>query len=97
MSATFTELLTEAHRKGDETELNRLLDVQSATKDEIAWRVEQANSAAAAYEHQLHALANLLDGAADQGMDVSDGQAPRLTGWAVATRASQEWADRSSR
>lgn len=93
-ATTFTDLLTEAHTKGDEVELNRLLDLQAAVKAEVAHRINEANDAAANLEHQLHALGNLLDGAKEQGMDIGDGNAPLLKGIGVATSALQDWMDR---
>lgn len=91
---TFTDELTAAHRRGDETELNRLLDMQSAVKSEINARIDAANDAAANFAHQLHAIANLLDGAAESGMSVEDGEAHLLKGVPIATAALQEWMDR---
>jgi hypothetical protein len=94
MPATFTDLLTDAHRKGDETELNRLLDVQIAVREEIVERIKFANDAAADLAHQLHALGNLIDGAKEQGMSIEDGEAPPLKAIGEATTALQEWIDR---
>lgn len=94
MSATFPELLTAAHRKGDEIEVDRLLDVQASVRAEITERIAAANDAAANLAHQLHALDNLLRDAVAQEMSVEDGSAPLLTAIGVATFALQEWAER---
>lgn len=94
MGATFIELLTDAHRRGDEVVLNRLLDTQIAVREEIVERINAANDAAANFAHQLHALGNLIDGAREQEMSIEDGEAPLLTGISVATNALQDWMDR---
>lgn len=87
----FADEVTAAHRRGDETELNRLLDLQAAVKAELHQRIDQANNAAADFAHQLHAIGNLLDGAAESGMCVEDGKAVLLKGVGVATSALQDW------
>lgn len=92
-ATTFQDLLTTAHRRGDEDELNTLLDLQSNVKAEVFARIDAANDAAANLAHQLHALQNLIDGAKEQGMDLSDGEAPLLK-INVATVALQEWSER---
>lgn len=93
MSATYTELLTAAHRSGDEVEVNRLLDVRASVKEEITERIGAANDAAANLAHQLKQLGLLIDSAKEQDMCIEDGDAPLLK-IGVATNAIQEWMDR---
>lgn len=92
-ATTFKDQLTEAHARGDERELDILLDMQSSIRREVCERIEAANNAAANLAHQLHALGILIDAAKDQEMDISDGDAPTLK-VDVATVAIQDWMDR---
>lgn len=87
---TFSEELTDAHRRGDEDRLNELLDMQVAIKEECVERINAANSAAADLEHQLHALTNLIETARAYDMNIENGDAPlpKLQG---AVRALQDW------
>lgn len=94
VTRTFTEALTDAHRRGDEDEINALLDMQIAVKQELRERIGQANDAAANFAHQLHQISVLLDSAKENDMSVADGNAVLLRGIGVATAALQEWADR---
>jgi|GEM_PF-5916593 len=90
---TFTQEIQSAHSRGDEDEINRLLDMQNAIKAEVSERIKSANDSAANLSHQLKALANLIDGAEENGVSIADGSAPLMPLMEVAN-AIQDWLDR---